>query len=92
MYEVEKFPEPPWRRRLLILLLALGTAATVMLSVIYRPGGVQRPPPAALPDVERCTEGHNTGCVGGRAEVILLTPAAPALRASQPEAASRPGP
>lgn len=74
MYEVEEFPAPPWRRRLLIVLLALGTAATLILSMIYRPGGVERAPPPALPDAERCTDGRTTGCVGGRAEVILLAP------------------
>ena len=94
MYEVEEFPTPPWRRRLLIVLLALATAATVVLSMIYRPGGVQRTPPPPAPDVERCTDGQTSGCVGGRAEVILMTPAPgePASASSGGASMNRPGP
>ncbi len=77
MYEVEDFPTPPWRRRLLILVLALATAATVMLSMIYRPGGVKKAPLPPTPDAERCSQGRSTECVGGRAEVILLQPPPP---------------
>jgi hypothetical protein len=38
-----------------------------------------RPPPA--PDAARCAEGQDRGCLGGRAEVILV-PAGPAVPAS----------
>jgi hypothetical protein len=64
------------RRRILIVVLAIATAATVLLSLIYRPGGVERPPPAPVPDAERCAPGRSDGCVGGKVDVIVPPPAA----------------
>lgn len=80
MFEVEKFPAAPWRRRLLVLVLALGTAWLVMSSVLGRPGAADfKPPPRA--DQPACSAGQTTGCVGGTASVIL--PAAPASAAAR---------
>jgi hypothetical protein len=76
MYVVEEFPRTPWRRRLLILAVALATAAFVMGSVLAPPGAskTKRLP---RPDAARCTDGRSTDCVGGMATVII-TPALPA--------------
>ena len=65
-------PRLPWRRRALIVLLAVATAITVVWAMLERPGGIQhpvRPPPA---DAARCALGQTQGCVGGRADIILL--------------------
>ena len=69
----EPFPATPWRRRLLVLVLALATAATVVLSIVDTPGGAKhkRPPP---PDAPLCSAQQSTDCVGGMAGVIV-TPA-----------------
>lgn len=68
----------PWRRRLLILALAVATAITVVLTLLNPPGGVQRK--KALPaDAARCEKGQTSGCVGGTATVITA-PAASAPR------------
>lgn len=74
------------RRRLLIVVLALGTAITVLLSLIYRPGSVKPPPPPPNPDAARCSGGQSDNCVGGTADVIML----PASKPAAP-AASSPG-
>ena len=63
------------RRRLLIVLLAVATAATVVLTLLAPPGGVQRK--RALP--QPCAPGQDRGCIGGRADVIVV-PAASAPR------------
>jgi hypothetical protein len=73
-----RFPRLAGRRRLLILLLAVATAITVVLTLLYPPGGVQRKRPPPPPEPARCTAGQQTDCVGGKAEVIALPPAASA--------------
>jgi hypothetical protein len=60
------------RKRLLIVALALGTAATVLLAMIYRPGSPPRPARLPVPDASRCAEGQTRDCVGGTAAVIAL--------------------
>ncbi len=80
----DELPRLPWRRRVLVVLLAVGTAVTVVLSLLDPPGGVKRhpPPPAApLPDTARCAPGQTQGCVGGSVQVIVAPPAAPASAA-----------
>lgn len=80
-----RLPEPDRYRPLtarmhwFILVLAIATAATVMLSILLRPGSPPAPPRAVAPDVARCVAGQTTGCVGGMAAVIALpASAAPA--------------
>ena len=58
--------------RVLVVVLALATAATVLLSIIYRPGSPPPPPRAVAPDAARCAVGQTTDCVGGMAAVIAL--------------------
>lgn len=60
------------RQRLWIAALAIATAATVLLSLIYRPGGVKRGATAVAPDKALCAGGQSTRCVGGVAEVIIM--------------------
>lgn len=85
-----QFPKLPVRRRMLILLLAVATAITVVLTLLYPRGGVQRTRPAVLEPV-RCAAGQDADCLGGTARVIVpdAAPAVPALRDSA--AASAPG-
>jgi hypothetical protein len=64
------------RQRLWIAVLAVATAATVLLSLIYRPGGVKRSAAVVAPDKALCASGQSTGCVGGVAEVIVVPPRA----------------
>ncbi len=68
----EDYPAPTARRRLLVALLAVGTACTIAWLLIYRPGGVKRVAPPPPPDVARCAAGQQEGCVGGRAAVIVV--------------------
>lgn len=73
------------RRRLLILLLAVATAVTVVLTLLDPPGGVQRPraaPAASMPAATPapCADGQSSHCIGGKVEVIVPAPAAPAGR------------
>jgi hypothetical protein len=63
------------RRRVLILLLAVSTAIAVALTLLYPPGGAQRKRPPA-PRPADCSPGQDAGCVGGKADVIVVVPAA----------------
>jgi hypothetical protein len=75
------FPATPLRRRLLIAGLAVATAVTLILMMLERVGAPPLPRPPPVPDATRCAEGQDRGCLGGRAEVILV-PASPATPAS----------
>jgi hypothetical protein len=73
---VDEFPRMAPRRRLLIVLLAVATAVTVVLLMLHPPGGVKRVRPP-IPDQPLCTEGQTSGCVGGKAMVIVPAASAP---------------
>lgn len=64
------------RRRLLLLGLAVATALAVAFMLLEPPGGVQRKRPVPQP----CAAGQDRGCVGGRADVIVVVPASSAPR------------
>lgn len=64
------------QRRLLVLALAIATALTVAALLLNPPGGVQRKRHLPQP----CAASQDTGCVGGRADVIVVAPAEPASR------------
>ena len=64
------------RRRLLIGVLAIVTAITIVLTLLYPPGGVKRTRPLPAP----CTAQQQTQCIGGRADVIVIPQAASAPR------------
>lgn len=72
-----------WRRRLLIVVLAVATAAFITYSMTRRSGEVRN---AVLhpADVAACTPGQTEGCVGSMTAVIVApaTPAAPSAAAS----------
>ena len=85
MITVDPFPGLPWRRRLLIVLLAVGTAITVVLTLLAPPGGVKRKAPLPPADMARCVAGQVRDCVGGQADVIMA-PAVPAAPAAPPSA------
>jgi hypothetical protein len=68
----DDLPPMPLRRRLLIAALAVAVAWAIMLLLIYRPGDPKRglpfaAQPAAVEDKSR---------VGGKADVIIVAPAA----------------
>lgn len=84
-HSVDPFARMPWRRRLLVGLLALSTAITVLYLVLEKPGGVKQPPAALRHTAEppRCASetaasaaraGAPTDCVGAMTRVL---PAAP---------------
>jgi hypothetical protein len=67
----DDLPSVPLRRRVLIALLAVAVAVAVMALLIYRPGDLKRGVPfAAQPAAS------NAPRVGGKADVILIAPAA----------------
>lgn len=86
-YEPEPFRPINRRRRFLIALLAIATAAFVVWAMTRKSGLVRN---AALhpADVAACSKGQTAGCVGSMTSVIAA-PAATATAASKPSAASR---
>ncbi len=75
---VPAFPRTPWRRRLLLVVRAVGMGWTVVTTMVDPPGSIKRnPPPRA--DAPVCAPGQTQGCVGGTAAVIVA-PTAPASR------------
>ncbi len=79
MFEVERFPRPTMRRRLLVVLLAIATAAFLVWSVT-RKSGVVRDAALHPPDRPVCRAGQTSDCVGSATAVIAVPPAAPASR------------
>ena len=70
--DVDPYPRMSRRRRLLIALLAIATAVTVVLMLLRPPAGSRRPAPAP------CASGQTSGCIGGKADVIVVPAPAPA--------------
>ena len=67
---VPDFPAPPWRRRVVMAVLAVAMGWAVVTTAIDPPGGIKRnPPPRA--DAPTCAPGQSRGCVGGTAAVIV---------------------
>jgi len=67
----EDLPPLSLRRRVLIAALAVATALGVMALLIYRPGDPKRGLPFAAQPAAA-----NAPRVGGKAEVIIIAPAA----------------
>jgi hypothetical protein len=79
------------KRRLLIALLAVSTAVTIVLTLVSPPAGSKGPNAAAqTPDAPACGPGQTTDCVGGRADVFLVSPAPPSASPANPGAAAAP--
>ncbi len=77
-FEVEAFPAMRLRRRVLIAVLAIATAAGVMFLMLRPPKKV---PPQFIPDPHRCVGTESEACVGGKA-MVIVTPMASAVAAS----------
>ena len=72
------------RQRLIIIAVTVATVVGLWMLLIYRPGWHVR----KFPDnAKRCEKGQTTGCVGGKADVMLI-PATPADSAPADMAAS----
>lgn len=66
------------RQRLIIIAVTVATVVALWMLLLFRPGWHVR----KFPDsVKRCEPGQTTGCVGGKADVMLI-PAQPAPAAS----------
>ncbi len=78
-HSVDPFPATPWRRRLLLVALAVGMGWMVVTTMVDPPGSLKRNPPPRL-DAPRCTPGQTEGCVGGTVSVIVAPPAPAASR------------
>lgn len=68
----DQYPPMPWRRRILVLLLAVLTAATIMLMLIYRPGDPKHEALLAAREKPAPAVADAASGVGGKAEVMLL--------------------
>lgn len=69
------------RQRLVIIAVTVATVVALWMLLLLRPGWHQR----KFPDhAKLCEKGQTTGCVGGRADVMLIpaSPASPAPGAS----------
>lgn len=68
------------RQRLVIIAVTVATVVGLWMLLLLRPGWHMR----KFPDnAKRCEPGQTTGCVGGKADVMLI-PAEPADTASAP--------
>ncbi len=78
-YEPDPYRPINRRRRVLIAVLAVATAAFVVWAMTRKSGLVRN---AALhpADVAACTPGQTTGCVGSMTSVIAAPPASAASR------------
>lgn len=78
--EIDKYPAPTWKRRLLVLALAVGAALFIvhMLTIPPTPVAKELVPP--IRDKALCQAGQTQNCVGGTA-VMIMAPA-PAAAAS----------
>jgi hypothetical protein len=74
------------RQRLKILAVTVATVVALWMLLLFRPGGHPRtfPPETAV----ACSPGQATRCVGGRADVSLISAALPAVPASASASAS----
>jgi len=61
------------RRRWLVAGLALAASLVVLVQLLFPPTAVRRLPAP-------CSAGQDTGCVGGKADVIVIPPASSASR------------
>lgn len=70
------YPPLPVRRRLLVVLLTVATTLTLWFMLIYRPGDSKRDQPRQQPAPAECSQGRSSGCVGGKADIIIVAPGA----------------
>ena len=77
----DRFPTAPLRRRVLIAVLAVATATTLIMMMLERTGAPEIPRPPAAAGPAPCAEGQLSGCLGGKADVILVPAASGAAAA-----------
>jgi hypothetical protein len=77
----DRFPAVPLRRRVLIAVLAVATATTLIMMMLERTGAPEIPRPPAAAGPAPCAEGQFSGCLGGKADVILVPAASGAAAA-----------
>ena len=77
----DRFPAAPLRRRVLIAVLAVATATTLIMMMLERTGAPEIPRPPAAAGPAPCAEGQLSGCLGGKADVILVPAASGAAAA-----------
>lgn len=58
------------RQRLFIVVATVATVVVMWLMLLGRPGPAVKPIPGS--QLGRCLPGQSNGCVGGKAEVLLL--------------------
>lgn len=75
--DFEEYRPVKGRKKLLVAVLGVSTAIGVLLMMIYRPGGPELPKRAPS-GPQRCVGQQTADCVGGKIEVIVPAPAAPA--------------
>ena len=80
MIEIDKFPAPTWKRRLLVLTLAVGTALFIVHMLTIPPTPVPKEQVPPMRDKLRCQAGQTQDCVGGTAVMIMPPAAASAPR------------
>jgi hypothetical protein len=73
----DRYRPTPRRQRLIIVAVTVATVVTLWMVLLLRPGWHVR----TFPDAAKCAKGQTTGCVGGKADVMLI-PATPAVSAS----------
>jgi len=76
MAQDDQYHPVPLRRRLLIGVLAVATATTLIMMMLERTGAPEIPRPPAAAGPAPCADGQTSGCIGGRADVIFVPPAA----------------
>ena len=76
--EVDKFPAPTWKRRLMVLALAVGTAMFIVHMLTIPPTPVPKELVPPIRDKARCEAGQTQDCVGGTAIMILAPAPTPA--------------
>jgi hypothetical protein len=70
------------RQRLVIIAITVATVVGLWMLLLLRPGFQARPIPGT--PLAPCLPGQTTGCVGGRADVLLIPTAPPSAAASAP--------
>jgi hypothetical protein len=98
-----QYPSTPWPRVLRNVVLAVLMAVGVTMALLRPPSSAPRKmhvtetvanPRTAptVPDVPRCAAGQDSGCVGGRAVVIMAPLAEPSAVPTPAPSSAKPNP
>jgi hypothetical protein len=72
-----------WRRRVLLVLLAVATAVSLLGYMLGRRGDIVRTGQTLQGETAACKPGQTAGCVGGMATVIVAPAASGAAAAAR---------